>query len=1021
MNSFPFSLCAILLPSILVSNYCVHMQCTVYVQPNSTSEDGYCHCPVSECKTFDEYISYLKLLKGLEESDNSSILVDVTLIFLCGKHKLQNENHTTIDMSYIHNLSIQGDGSDPSRVVVHDMNLVFQNVPELHLANITIKGVTFRVFPSQSDPLKDRASFHIMNCIFIQSDCLIVGSDLTIQDSSVINGTNTAFNLVSSTLTLVGTVTFTGNTGERGGALELTATTITISENANITFNRNSATEKGGAIFMNNPTEIFKVFSDSTCFYHLLDYDDSASYSVTFIENSAQYGGSHVFGLSLKSNCTAATDTVKGERIPSYKVISSGRVFHFEEPGLSDMPIESAVSASHARVCICEEDGDSLMPMCSDSSKIFMLTNFSRYPGESFNLSFVIVGGDFGPTTGNIQAHLLNTNFRFNRSNLIDRHISCDHDVEANCYKLVRTINCTKLEYMIHSRNPYEVVSLTAMKSNPIRSPTQSYQEAIEASISRYMDEGVIDDLLMFTPLFINVTLKDCPLGFNFAHNSSRCDCYMSLKQKFTNLKCVLRNDGGYLSHPNIWIGADSLNDEVILSIFNYCPFCNRRLSGQEVNLLNNTSIDAQCDFDRAGRLCGKCRKGYSLAIGSSRCIKCYNNNNLALLIFFAVAGVLLIVIITSMNLTVTYGMINGVIFYANIIWVYESIIFPPKSTGILQFLRIFIAWLNLDFGIETCFVVGLSPFWKTLLQYIFPLYIWSLIGIVILGAKYSTKLTKLLGSQTVSVLSTLTLLSYMKLLRNAVVSLQFARLNYHNKEGAVHTIVAWPADGSLNYCNYPHIFLFVTALVVVCLCLPYTLLLLFSRWFREVPHLTKFHPIFDSHFASFKSKHHYWSGLLLVVRVFLYLIKISFVDQQATFILLVTTVLLLCLTSGVQPHRSRAVFLLHNIFLVNLILLSGSTLYVYSTSQSKDISYITIVSTALAFVEFIVIVVASVAKSIPYSWFCSSFHKIKYRATLRRRIKSQIVDPEDVSVSYIRLRESILEDNNDIYSEVVS
>ena len=99
--------------------------------------------------------------------------------------------------------------------------------------------------------------------------------------------------------------------------------------------------------------------------------------------------------------------------------------------------------------------------------------------------------------------------------------------------------------------------------------------------------------------------------------------------------------------------------------------------------------------------------------------------------------------------------MINGIIFYANIVWIYQSIFFPQdmKMNALLVFLRIFIAWNNLDFGIEACFVDGLTAFGKTWLQFVFPLYIWAVAGLIVIATRRSTRLTNLLGSRAVPVL----------------------------------------------------------------------------------------------------------------------------------------------------------------------------------------------------------------------------------------------------------------------------
>jgi len=79
------------------------------------------------------------------------------------------------------------------------------------------------------------------------------------------------------------------------------------------------------------------------------------------------------------------------------------------------------------------------------------------------------------------------------------------------------------------------------------------------------------------------------------------------------------------------------------------------------------------------------------------------------------------------------------------------------------------ISWLNLDLGIETCFFDGMDAmdaYVKTWLQFVFPLYVWSLVCLIIIISKYSSKITRVFGSNPVAVLATLFLLSYAKLLR---------------------------------------------------------------------------------------------------------------------------------------------------------------------------------------------------------------------------------------------------------------
>ena len=43
--------------------------------------------------------------------------------------------------------------------------------------------------------------------------------------------------------------------------------------------------------------------------------------------------------------------------------------------------------------------------------------------------------------------------------------------------------------------------------------------------------------------------------------------------------------------------------------------------------------------------------------------------------------------------------------------------------------------WLNIDFGIETCFYSEMDAYIKTLLQFVFPVYIWMLVRLMIINS----------------------------------------------------------------------------------------------------------------------------------------------------------------------------------------------------------------------------------------------------------------------------------------------
>ena len=93
-------------------------------------------------------------------------------------------------------------------------------------------------------------------------------------------------------------------------------------------------------------------------------------------------------------------------------------------------------------------------------------------------------------------------------------------------------------------------------------------------------------------------------------------------------------------------------------------------------------------------------------------------------------------------------------------------------------------------------------------------------------------------------------------------------------------TEYVWAIDRKPYYgLKQPHSYLFVFALVLlVVLWIPYTFLLLLMQCLRRIDHyrglrfIGRYKPFYDAHFGPLNDRHHYWFGLLLLVRGVLYL-----------------------------------------------------------------------------------------------------------------------------------------------------
>ena len=208
---------------------------------------------------------------------------------------------------------------------------------------------------------------------------------------------------------------------------------------------------------------------------------------------------------------------------------------------------------------------------------------------------------------------------------------------------------------------------------------------------------------------------------------------------------------------------------------------------------------DLWCDFNRTGILCGQCRRSFSLALGSLHCIQC-SNNYIALILFFMMAGVTLITVMFLFQLTTSVGTLNGLFFYANIIQANQQAYFPRATINVFT---TFISWLNLDLGIETCFYDGMDIYAYSWFQFLFPFYLWFLVGCIILASRYSRSIAKRFGQNPVAVLATLFLMSYSKLLQAVIVPLSWTHLTYYGRSNENQSIV-WLYDASIQIFKEP-------------------------------------------------------------------------------------------------------------------------------------------------------------------------------------------------------------------------
>ena len=730
----------------------------------------------------------------------------------------------------------------------------------------------------------------------------------TFIDCEFHNNQNTALMSIGSILHFQKSTLFKGNTGYSGGAFLVYNSYLFLKPDSRLTFINNSAF-LGGAI---------AVYQDSEkamyCFFqvHKPNGTSDIGTHMVFEGNTATSAGSVLHGMNIDvDSCVQSFVEAYYTDVRYFVWINPtvifNRVFNYStQHGLS------VISSAPLVVCFCNSSG---FPQCKVQT-----VERDIFPGESFNVSAVVVGQRDGVVPGSVAAYFEQAQIPSNNS--IDNFQSVQP-----VYNM-----CSDLTYTVSSTNSRAELKLEF--DSPAREGAGAW---------------------LYPPKVVKVILKPCPLvlGFELSKITGKCECAHPLSDN--HFTCTIQNQS--IHRPaGVWIGYQrerSVTSGVLLH--KHCPFNYCKQEDVDMNL---EYPDIQCAFNRSGILCGACHSGLSLALGTARCLRC-SNAYIAMFLVFALAGILLVLFLILLNLTVSEGTLSGLIFYANIVHVNQAIFFRGGDQASTTAARVFVAWINLDLGIETCFCNGMDMYVKTWLQFAFPIYVWLIVLVMIVSGHYSTTAARVFSRNVVKVLATLFLLAYAKLQRTIITAISYTSIVYPDSSRRFH----WLYDGNVRYLHDKHIPLFMAGvLAFLILSVPYTLVLFFlqclmkseSRVFFWV---NKWKPLFDAYTGPFKDKYRFWTGLLLVFRSVLSLIFAFNIegDPAVNLLSIALCAYLLCGVSLFGIYKSLTLNILEFSFILNLGTLSTVTIYIRLAGGSQAAAVNT--SFGIAFATFIGII----------------------------------------------------------------
>jgi len=400
---------------------------------------------------------------------------------------------------------------------------------------------------------------------------------------------------------------------------------------------------------------------------------------------------------------------------------------------------------------------------------------------------------------------------------------------------------------------------------------------------------------------------KHCPHGFE--HRNGSCKCNRYLKAAFPYLICDIDTKTFY-RQANSWISYSKQGTILFVVMCN--TFCIDKPSYLQLDNPNT-----QCIGHRVGLKCGQCPTGLSAAFGSFNCKKC-SNNILWLLPVLFIVGILLVFCLFTLNLTVVDGKINGFILYVNFTVVNIRYTFPFSN----KILYAILSLCNLDLGIEACFYRGMTEYDKTWLQFVFPIYLLCIVGILAITSRYSSCVERITRKRAIPVIATIFLLSYSKmLLVTAKVLVSYATI--HEIDGNnVKNKKIWLWDSGIQLFGKEFIPLFVVSLLVlVGVLLPLNFCLIFTKTSYRIKYVCEqLKPYLDACQAPFKDNHYYYFGIELLVRPIVFAIGNGILDTEKTLAIYCMVVgvssIYLC---AINPFKNNVTALLYTSFVLNL------------------------------------------------------------------------------------------------------
>ena len=510
--------------------------------------------------------------------------------------------------------------------------------------------------------------------------------------------------------------------------------------------------------------------------------------------------------------------------------------------------------------------------------------------------------------------------------------------------------------------------------------------------------------------LKIKLNLLDCPLGFELNTDTSTCQCSPVINKLGMagdyQPTCLVVSHNSYLQYPlatitrppdsTAWAGlmniANGTNKTTVFGVALTCQeSCNLNqdytmflINGSDVLIAdpNNYLVNhlPLCPPTKTGPLCSTCATvngmKYSVVFGSSECKQC-SNWWLLTLILYTIAGPLLIYLLFALKLTLTTGTLNGIIFYAQGIGIIDLKFSSSHhiATSLYSLTHAFLLMLNLNLGFPLCFYNGMTELWKAGLSLLFPLYLLTIVVVLIIFSRFSLRISNRIADSSIQVLVTVVHLSFISMF--TAISNIVIPINIYTNDTSNPILKVWYGDGTVEYGRGIHLILMILIIVVVIpVLLSYFTIIAAGRLLMRVRKFREYiRPVYEAIHAPYEHNKEFFFTTRLLLLVFIYILYVMYRTKdvyKAYVIGIPIFAIYVIIEAFCRPFRKMWLKILDLFVMCNCVIVSGTLWYLVKVNSTNQISIFLATTTTIVFLTLVTVVIFHIM------WVTGMLKKIK-------------------------------------------